>query len=78
MSGNDFATLLERAVLPSAEVKQIELAPTRSRATKDDDKLKLVSGRTRPIEWESFPRREPKLARERLGPLKSRKPVGKC
>ena len=45
---------------------------------KDDDKLKLVSGRTRHIEWESFPRREPKLARERLGPLKSRKPVGKC
>ena len=33
---------------------------------KDDDKLKLVSGRTRPIEWESFPRREPRPARERL------------
>jgi hypothetical protein len=27
MSGNDFATLLERAILPSAEVKQIELRP---------------------------------------------------
>jgi hypothetical protein len=27
MSGNDFATLLERAILPSAEVRQIELRP---------------------------------------------------
>ena len=34
--------------------------------------LILVSDRTLSSEWESFPRREPKPARERLGPLKPR------
>ncbi len=40
--------------------------------------LRLVSDRVASWEWESYPRREPKPARERLGPLKSRKPVAKC
>jgi hypothetical protein len=31
--------------------------------------LFLVSDRTPSREWESFPRQEPKLARERLGPV---------
>ena len=39
--------------------------------------LLLVSDRTPSQEWESFPRQSPKPTRERLGPLKSRKPVGK-
>jgi hypothetical protein len=30
----------------------------------------LVSERVASWEWESYPRREPKPARERLGPLK--------
>jgi hypothetical protein len=34
--------------------------------------LFLVSDRTLPWEWESFARREPRRARERLGPLKQR------
>ena len=36
--------------------------------------LRLVSDRVRSFEWA---RKEPKPARERLGPLKSRKLVGK-
>ena len=32
--------------------------------------LSLVSDRTLPWEWEGYPRREPRPARERLGPLK--------
>ena len=34
--------------------------------------LILVSDRTRSWEWENLPRRVPKRARERLGPLKPR------
>ena len=37
--------------------------------------LRLVSDRVRSFEWESYARREPKPVRERLGPLKPRKPV---
>jgi hypothetical protein len=33
--------------------------------------LRLVSDRVRSFEWESYPRREPRRARERLAPLKS-------
>jgi hypothetical protein len=36
------------------------------------DRVWLVSVRVASYEWESFPRREPKPARERLGPLASR------
>jgi hypothetical protein len=32
---------------------------------------RLVSDRVRSSEWESFPRREPRPARERLGPTTS-------
>lgn len=39
--------------------------------------IRLVSDRVRSFEWESYARREPRRARERLGPLKSRKPVAK-
>ena len=35
----------------------------------------LVSHRVASWEWESFPRREPKPARERLGPLALWKPM---
>ena len=31
--------------------------------------LRLIADNVRSWEWESFPRREPKLARERLGPV---------
>jgi hypothetical protein len=34
--------------------------------------VRLVVENTRSYEWESLPRREPRRARERLGPLKSR------
>ena len=40
-----------------------------------EPELRLVGDRVRSFEWQSFPRREPKPARERLGPLKPRKPV---
>ncbi len=33
--------------------------------------IRLVSDRVRSFEWQSFPRREPRRAMERLGPLKS-------
>jgi hypothetical protein len=33
-------------------------------------KLSLVADNTRSYEWESFPRREPRPARERLGPIR--------
>jgi hypothetical protein len=33
---------------------------------------RLVAENVRSWEWESFPRREPRRARERLGPLKSK------
>jgi hypothetical protein len=36
-----------------------------------EPKLELVSDNVRCWEWESYPRREPKPARERLGPLNS-------
>ena len=39
--------------------------------------LTLVSDRTLFSEWEGFTRREPKPARERSGPLRSRKPVSR-
>jgi hypothetical protein len=32
--------------------------------------LRLIADNTRSWEWESFPRREPKPARESLGPLR--------
>ena len=35
--------------------------------------LRLVSDRAKPGDWESLPRREPKAARERLGPIRSSK-----
>jgi hypothetical protein len=38
----------------------------------DDPPLRLVSDRTASWEWESYPRREPKPARERLSPLRKR------
>jgi hypothetical protein len=41
------------------------------------DQIRLVSDRVASWEWESFARREPRRARERLGPLKPRKPVAK-
>ena len=39
--------------------------------------LFLVSDRTLPWERESLPRRDPKPACERLGPIRSRKTTGK-
>jgi hypothetical protein len=39
--------------------------------------VRLVVENTRSYEWESLPRREPRRARERLGPLKSRKALAK-
>jgi hypothetical protein len=39
--------------------------------------LFLVSDRTLSWEWESLPRRDPKPACERLGPIRSRKTRGK-
>ncbi len=39
--------------------------------------IRLVSDRVRSFEWESYARREPKPARERLGPLKLCKPGDK-
>jgi hypothetical protein len=36
------------------------------------DRLRLVADNPRSYEWESYPRREPKPPRERLGPLRPR------
>jgi hypothetical protein len=41
----------------------------------DEAGLFLISDRTLSPYWESFPRREPKPARERLGPLQSDRAV---
>jgi hypothetical protein len=39
--------------------------------------VRLVVENVRSFEWISLPRREPRRARERLGPLKPCKPVAK-
>jgi hypothetical protein len=46
-------------------------------ASRSETGLILVSDRTVSWEWDTYPRREPKPARERLGPLKSRSAVAK-
>jgi hypothetical protein len=37
-------------------------------------KLRLVADNVRSFEWESYPRREPKAPRERLGPIRPVRP----
>jgi hypothetical protein len=54
-----------------------ELRPYRTIIADSSAGPRLISHHVRAWEWESFARREPKPARERLGPLAPWKPEGR-